>query len=147
MRRRSSRRRRRRWRSATGVGWSADGKSTLCRKESPRGAPYRLHAYLDGRSYSVDAQDFGDWYDAEQVLGLLNAIAKDRGEEMRLLPLDTGDQTLCVLAAPKTAIVAGVAAGLFEAGSAGAGRESGQAFEQAVGRMLESGELELPSQE
>ncbi len=107
------------------------------------GDPYRLSGYLDGRAYAADAQDFGDWYDLDQVLGLLNAMAIDRAAATRLVVLPTGDQTACVLAAPRTAILAGVSSGLLELGNSDGARAAGQSFEAAVLEKLETGELEI----
>lgn len=107
------------------------------------GEPYRLTGYLDERAFAVDAQDFGDWYDLDQVLGLLNAMAIDRGTAIRFVVLPTEDQTACVLAAPRDAILAGVASGLLELGGADAARASGQAFEAVVLEKLQKGELDL----
>jgi hypothetical protein len=112
-----------------------------------KGEPYRLHAYLAGRSYSVDAQDFGDWYDLEQVLGLLNAVARDRGAEIRFATLPTEDQTACVLAAPRKALAAAVSQGLLELDQAGAAREAGQGYEAEVLRQIENGEIPLGKEE
>lgn len=107
------------------------------------GDPYRLTGYLDGRAWEVDAQDFGDWYDLDQVIGLLNAMAIDRGAATRLVVLPTEDQTACVLAAPRPAILAGVSSGLLDLGDADAARAAGQAFEAVVFEQLEKGELDL----
>lgn len=107
------------------------------------GDPYRVTAYLGGRSFAIDAQDFGDWYDLDQTIGLLNAMAIDRGAEIRLVVLPGESQIACVLAAPRAAILAGVASGALELGEADAARASGQAFEAVVLEKLEKGEIDL----
>ncbi len=107
------------------------------------GDPYRLRAYLEDRSYAVDAQDFGDWYDLDQVLGLLNAMAADQGAITRFVTLPGDGQVACVLAAPRDAILAGIAEGLLEVGQSGEAMSEGKAFEEVVLERLRSGELEL----
>jgi hypothetical protein len=100
------------------------------------GAPYKLQAYLSGRAYEVEAQDFGDWFDLEQVLGLLNAISADRGAETRLVALAGDGQIACVLAAPRKAIRSAVQAGLLKVGSAASAAEKGKAFEEKVLKQM-----------
>ena len=46
-------------------------------KEGASDGRYRLQAYADGRRWSVDAQDYGDWYDVDAVLRLANALLRD----------------------------------------------------------------------
>jgi hypothetical protein len=75
-----------------------------------------------------------------------HSVARD-DELLREPPLPSADLTVCVLAAPKAAVVAGVRSGFFRAGSAGAARETGQAFERAIAERLRSGELSLPEAE
>ena len=96
------------------------------------GAPYKLRAYLAGRAFEVEAQDFGDWFDLEQVVGLLNAIAADRRAEMRFVALAGDGQIACVLAAPRTAIRGAVQSGLLKVGTAAGAAEEGKAFEARV---------------
>jgi len=98
-------------------------------------APYLLHAYLGGKRYSVAAENLGDWYDVEAVLGLLNALLIAEGSDVRFTNTPTGDQTAIVIAAPKRAFAALIADGLLERGRPGQGMEDGKAFEQ---RVLES---------
>jgi hypothetical protein len=98
--------------------------------------PYRLRAYLDGRAYETDAENFGDWYDLDRVLGLLNAMAADQGAAARVVALPTDDQTACVLAAPREAILAGIEEGLLELGDAGDAMDAGKEFEDEVMRKL-----------
>lgn len=96
------------------------------------GEPYRLHAYVDGNDYQVEAQDFGDWYDLDQALGLLNAVAVGRGLETRFVALPTEDQMACVLVGPKLAIATAVSEGILALGGADDARQSGQGFEREV---------------
>jgi hypothetical protein len=65
-------------------------------EEGAGGAPYLLRAYANGQRYSLEATDYGDWYDLEAVLGLLNSLSRERGSSVRFLPLFTGDQTASI---------------------------------------------------
>jgi hypothetical protein len=46
-------------------------------------APYALRAWADGRRYTAQAQNLGDWYDVDAVLGLLNEVARRLGKAQR----------------------------------------------------------------
>ncbi len=105
------------------------------------GMPYRLRAYYRGRVYETDAQDFGDWYDLDRVLGLVNAMAADHGAADRLVTLPTGDQTACVLAAPRQAILAGIQAGLLQVGAGGAAERGRERERRELEQMLEQGDF------
>ncbi len=106
------------------------------------GTPYRLRAYLGGRQYETDAQDFGDWYDLDRVLGLLNAVATAQGATARAVTLPTSDQTACVLLAPGEAILAGIQAGLLEVGTGGATERARELERQMLEQLVEQGDLE-----
>jgi hypothetical protein len=94
--------------------------------------PYRLSVYLDGKRYRIDAENHGDWYDLEAVLKLMNAVLADRRSSSRLFTLDTGGQESIVIAATPDAFRKAVAAGLIEAGDAGAAEDAGKAYEDTV---------------
>jgi len=96
------------------------------------GGRYRLNAYADGKRWSVDAQDYGDWYDVDAVLRLANALLRDRGSERRMLLLATEDQTAEVVVAPRAALAAALREGLLEAGDDEQARELGRAAEEVV---------------
>ena len=69
---------------------------------------YLLHAYANGYVQTVDARNQGGRYDTYAVLGLLNALLRDRYVDTRLAWLDTpGVEVQCV--------VAGSQQGLLEA--------------------------------
>ncbi|WP_257387068.1 hypothetical protein [Tahibacter caeni] len=90
---------------------------------------YRLNAYADGKRWSVDAQDFGDWYDVDAALRLANAVLRDRGSERRMLLLDSEDQTAEVVVAPRAALGAALREGVLHAGDADLARELGKQAE------------------
>jgi hypothetical protein len=100
------------------------------------GEPYRLRGWLEGRLFEVEAQDFGDWYDLDQVLGMLNAMAIELGADTRLVALATGDQTAMVLTGRRQAIEKAIEEGLLNVGQASAAMDEGKAFElEAMARM------------
>ncbi len=123
-------------------GWVVAGR----RVEAPppgvtEGMPYRLRGYFRGRVYETEAQDYGDWYDLDRVLGLVNAMAADQGVAARVVPLPTGAQTACVLAAPRDAILAGIQAGLLQVGAGGAAERGRERERQLLEQMLEDGAI------
>lgn len=104
---------------------------------------YGLVAYSRGKRIETRAENLGDWYDLGAVVGLLNAVARDRGIADRFVVLPTGDQTATVLAGPEKGIEAARAEGLITIASAGAAMDTGKAFEQRVFEAIQRGELEL----
>ncbi len=117
---------------------SLDGAGTV---RLVSGDPYRLRGYHGDRRWELPAQDYGDWYDTDAVIGLLNSVAKDLGSDMRAFALPSGDQTLPVLVADKGAIEAAVEAGVLQAGDATEPMVGGKEFEQQVREALERGEI------
>lgn len=100
--------------------------------------PYTLVAYADGRAYRVPARNYGDWYDVEAVVGLVNALLAARGSDLRMAPLATGDQVSHLLCGPRAGITALVRRGLVRAGAPEAGEELGKDFEDRVFRSLDN---------
>jgi hypothetical protein len=94
------------------------------------GEAYRLRGYLGGLRYATEAQEMGDWYDVQQVLGMLNAMAIGAGSDLRFVTLPTTGQAAYVLAAPKPAIMAAVAEGLLRVDRADAATIAGKEFEE-----------------
>jgi hypothetical protein len=94
--------------------------------------PYLLRAYAGGQRYELDAIDYGDWYDVEAVLGLLNSLLRERGSSVRFLPLYTGDQTANVAVGKRDSLAQLVRDGLLAAAASQSARESGQAREREV---------------
>ncbi|MCQ4167501.1 hypothetical protein [Tahibacter harae] len=101
-------------------------------------APYQLHAYADGKRWSVTARNYGDWYDVDAVLRLGNALLRDRGSAKRMLLLFSEDQTAQVVVAPQAVLGAALEQGLLQAGDEAAAREAGKAFEQEVLEKLKA---------
>lgn len=102
-------------------------------------APYQLHAYADGKRWSVIARNYGDWYDVDAVLRLGNALLRDRGSSRRMLLLSSEDQTAQIVVAPQAVLGAALKQGLLKAGDEDAAREAGKAFEQVALDKLKSG--------
>jgi hypothetical protein len=100
--------------------------------EAQGGGGYRLLAWGGGKRYEAAAANLGDWYDLEATLGFLNAIARERGSDVRWMALATGDQMAHVAAGPAAALSALVAEGLLDAGEADEARTSGRLVEQQV---------------
>jgi hypothetical protein len=111
--------------------------------EERSGRPYVLRGYLGGKRFTIEAEDLGDWYDVEAVLEMLQAMLRDQGIGLRLVPLPTGDQTASILVAEAAALERASAEGLLGLGEAGEGRARGKAFEDEVLRKIQSGELRL----
>lgn len=99
--------------------------------------PYRLRAYVNGQRYETQAVDYGDWYDVDAVLRLINKVAADINAKERYYPLHTGDQTLTIVAAPPAAFRQAVQAGILKAGEEATARELGKGYEEQVLRQLE----------
>lgn len=100
-------------------------------------APYRLRAYADGLRYQVTAQNLGDWYDVEAVIGLLNTLLRARGSDLRIATLPTGDQTTTVVIGPGPGLVALARRGLLDLGDPGEGEARGKEFEDRVFEQLQ----------
>lgn len=107
------------------------------------GEGYTLIAYMDGKRYTLPAQDLGAWYDLDAVLGMLNSLARERGVGARFVTLPTGDQTASVVAANQSAIAAALEAELIRIEGALAAVEAGKGFEDEVLRQIQSGKLPL----
>lgn len=106
---------------------------------------YTLHAYAGGQRYTVRAQNLGDWYDVEAVLGLLNSLCRERASAVRFVALPTQDQTAAVLAGDEAGLRALVSEGLLSLASAAEGMQNGKAFEDQVRQRLEGdGETSIP---
>ncbi|MVZ98094.1 hypothetical protein EUU23_10360 [Sphingorhabdus sp. IMCC26285] len=98
--------------------------------------PYELRAYLNGKRYSIKANNLGDWYDVDAALKLLDSVLADQKPEFGLLPLPTEDQTLIVIGGPKAAIDLAVKAKLIRRGDVGRAEQLGKDFENEVLEIL-----------
>lgn len=76
--------------------------------------PYVLHAWRDGQKWSTTAQNLGDWYDVDAVIGMLNALARSAGSDQRWIAVATDDQTETVVAGPQQGLQTAVDEGLLE---------------------------------
>jgi hypothetical protein len=99
--------------------------------------PYVVNAYVDGQKVTVRARNFGDWYDVEAVLGLVNVLSRDRKSDVRFLTRATGDQMVMVVAGPEAGLRAMTEAGLLVPGPADRAMSQGKAFEERVIRKLQ----------
>jgi len=99
--------------------------------------PYLLRAYLDGKRYELRAENHGDWYDLDAVIGLLDALLITRGSEQRFLVVATGDQTATVVAGPAAGLRALVDAKFLEPTGAAAAMDTGKALENEAVHHLE----------
>jgi hypothetical protein len=104
--------------------------------------PYSLRAYMDDKRYTLAANNNGDWYDMEAVIGLLNALAIERKSDMRFVVLPTHDQTARVFAAPALAVGQMVADGAIQIEDANAAMKDGKAFEDQVLHKLGGGSVQ-----
>jgi hypothetical protein len=103
---------------------------------------YVLRAYMDGRTYELDAQNHGDWYDLEAVIGLLNSLTEARRSNVRFIVAATGDQTARVIAGPASGLSSLVADRLVLLDAPDASMKDGQAFEnQVIDGLLDAGVL------
>jgi hypothetical protein len=98
--------------------------------------PYVLRAYAGGSRYEVQARALDDWYDVEAVVGLLNAVARDRASDVRFLILEPEGQVARVAVGPATALARAVKAGTVKVGPADEAREIGRGAEQRVIEQL-----------
>ena len=70
-----------------------------------RHEPYKLLAYLDGKRFEVQAQNYGDWYDVAAVIGFANWMLRQRESDVRVVVSDASDQIVGLLVAPEQAIL------------------------------------------
>ena len=112
------------------------GEPGLMQAPQNRTAPYHVRGYHRGWRYEIDAGNFGDWYDLEAVLGLLNVMLRDAGSNLRYASLKTGDQFAHVVVGPMAALGRAFRAGWLLDENAGAARDSGRAAEEALLQLL-----------
>jgi hypothetical protein len=106
--------------------------------------PYRIHAYLGNKRYQAEAQNLGDWYDLDTVLGLLNSTLRERGSEIRYVSLPTGDQMAKVIAGPATSLVEAHRQGVLRTEAPDQAAETGKEFEERVLEQLRSKGANVP---
>ncbi|OGQ78009.1 MAG: hypothetical protein A2289_21355 [Deltaproteobacteria bacterium RIFOXYA12_FULL_58_15] len=74
--------------------------------------PCRLRAYMGNKMYELEATNWGDWFDVQSVIGLLNTLLRIVKSEQRFVTLSTGDQAYLVVAGREEALRHLVASGL-----------------------------------
>ncbi len=99
--------------------------------------PYRLLATFNGKEYELEAQNYGDWYDLDAVLTMLNMLTIDHGLADRFVLLPTGDQTAIVMAIPVASLQSLNDSGLLEKVSADDPMALGKEFEARVRATFE----------
>lgn len=109
--------------------------------EEPEGS-YLLRAYDGSTAYELDAENLGDWYDVDAVVGLLNALAVARGSDVRWLILETGDQTAYVVAGPRAGLERAIDDGWLEPAGTGTSAAARDHEREMIERLIESGALE-----
>ena len=94
--------------------------------------PYTVRAKLNDKTYELQAENYGDWYDVSAVLNMLNMLSIDQGFDDRFVVLPTGDQTAYVMAIDKGALKTLVDDGLMMQATPDDPMATGKAFEEQV---------------
>lgn len=95
--------------------------------------PYQLVAYVNGHRYTTQAQNFGDWYDVNAAVGLLNALAKERNIATRYASLSqSSGNDAYVISGPEPALQALFQRGLLQPSDAAQDVQDAKAFERSV---------------
>ena len=100
--------------------------------DADNSVPYQLVATIAGQTYHRQATNYGDWYDLDAVLALLNHIAWDRNSQQGFVTLPTGDQTAIVWVVDANALELLQGQGLLQVSSAELSLATGKEFEQQV---------------
>jgi len=82
--------------------------------ESSNEEDYLLTANFNHKQYQLAAKNYGDWYDVNAVLQLLNTVAIDNQIPERFVHLPTTDQISIVAVLNHKALIELVEQGLFE---------------------------------
>lgn len=98
--------------------------------------PYQLRATLGERSWEREMANYGDWYDVQAVLNMLNGIAVDIGVSKRVMALQTYDQYVTVIVGPGEALLDAANDGLLDPAVARDSMDRGKAFEDEVREQL-----------
>jgi hypothetical protein len=104
--------------------------------------PYQLRAELDGKSYQRQAENYGDWYDIEAVLALLNRVAVEAKRASRFTLLPTGDQTAIIWVADAATLATLHQRGLVGLSDANLAMVTGKAFEEEVKKAYPNSQVE-----
>jgi hypothetical protein len=105
--------------------------------DEPTGV-YVLHAYDGHTRYEIEAENFGDWYDVDAVVGLLNTLAFERHANVRWLQLATGDQTAIVVVGPEAGLRTVVADGWLVVAPRNTAEAAREAEDEVIQRLMDS---------
>lgn len=105
--------------------------------ETSNDEPYQLRAEVNGNTYHQQAENYGDWYDIEAMLTLMNRVAVAEKFKSRFVVLPTGDQTAIIWSASDEALQTLSQRGLIALGDAMLSMVSGKAFEDEVKAALQ----------
>ena len=94
--------------------------------------PYTLQADLNGKTYELQAENYGDWYDVGAILTLLNMLSIDQDLDDRFVMLPTGDQTAIIMVIHRSALRTLIDDGLMIKASPDDPMATGKAFEEQV---------------
>jgi hypothetical protein len=100
-------------------------------------ASYQLSARFNGREYRQIAENYGDWYDIEAVLMLLNRIAVDNALNSRFVTLLTDDQTAIVWVVDNNQLARLQQEGLINLSEAQIAMRTGEALANASKREFD----------
>ncbi len=92
---------------------------------------YTVQFIYQDRLYRFEAENYGDYYDVESVVGALNEALEDNDQPERFMGLYTGDQCACfVFADPEQFLPIAQKYGLALSENASEAMWAGRAFEQ-----------------
>ncbi|HEY0720734.1 MAG TPA: hypothetical protein VGE50_05725 [Gammaproteobacteria bacterium] len=104
--------------------------------------PYTLIGIIGDKKYEMSAENYGDWYDLDAVLALLNQMANENSIADRFVTLPTEDQTAIVLVITTDALTSLTEKQLLNISDADLARVQGKAAEQAMIEAIEKGDTE-----
>jgi hypothetical protein len=99
---------------------------------------YVLEAWVGGERLTTPAENLGDWYDVDAVIGLVNQSLRAAGSDCRILALPAEGQVAVVAAGPAAALLAGIRAGHLAISDPDLARQIGREFEDKVLRELDA---------
>jgi hypothetical protein len=100
---------------------------------------YWIDAWVAGEHLSTPAENLGDWYDVNAVVGLVNESLRAAKSDCRLLVLPAEGQVAIVAAGPAAALLAAIREGLLTPADADLARKLGRQFEDQVLGTMDGG--------
>jgi hypothetical protein len=94
--------------------------------------PYELRAQVGDKLLTRPAQNYGDWYDVDAVVALLNEVAAELQLDDRAVFLPTYDQAVTVLVGPGASIADAVRDRVFPPRETTSAMDTGKDFERQV---------------